>query len=172
MNAGFIPKDMWVHDLQIGGGRIIGEACHFIDLLLYLAQSKIRSVCMSSMGINPEEDTDNASILLKFENGSNGVINYFSNGSKAYVKERIEVFSNERTAIIDNFRSTHFYGFKGKRTKRTTQDKGHKDQFELYHKFIKTGGEPLIPLDEIINVTKAGFAAIESMKKKSWVYVE
>ena len=89
MNAGFIPKEHWVHDMEIGGGRIIGEACHYMDLCNYLTGSKIKSVCMNSMGKISSQDTDNASILLKFENGSNATINYFSNGSKSYSKERI-----------------------------------------------------------------------------------
>ena len=92
MNAGFIPPNVWVHDMKVGGGRIIGEACHYIDLITYLTGSKVKSVCMNSMGVNPEENTDNATILLKYENGSTGVINYFANGSKAYSKERLEVF--------------------------------------------------------------------------------
>ena len=91
MNAGFVPKDVWLHDMEIGGGRIIGEACHYIDLCTYLTDSNVVSVCMNSMGINPQENTDNASILLKYENGSNAVINYFANGSKSYSKERVEV---------------------------------------------------------------------------------
>ncbi|ELR70980.1 Sorbitol dehydrogenase [Fulvivirga imtechensis AK7] len=172
MNAGHIPKDVWVHDLEIGGGRIVGEACHFIDLLVFLTGSAVKSVCMSGLGLNPAEDTDNASIILKFENGSNGVINYFSNGSKAYSKERIEVYSNERTAIIDNFRKTKFYGFKRASDKKTRQDKGHTDQFRLYKNFLVEGGEPIISLNEIVNVTKATFAAIKSLKEKSWIDVE
>ena len=98
MNAGFIPKDVWIHDMEIGGGRIIGEACHYIDLCTYLAGSKVISVCMNAMGKNPEENTDNASILLKYENGANAVINYFANGSKGYSKERVEsLFSRTNT---------------------------------------------------------------------------
>jgi threonine dehydrogenase-like Zn-dependent dehydrogenase len=93
MNAGYIPLDSWVQDLEVGGGRIIGEACHFIDLCSYLAGSKVISVCMNAMGQNPQENTDNASIMLKYENGTNAVINYFANGSKSYEKERVEVFS-------------------------------------------------------------------------------
>src|SRR5690606_22035999 len=77
MNAGAIPSNVWVHDMEIGGGCIIGEACHFIDLCTYFSSSKVVSVCMNAMGINPEENTDNASILLKYENGTNAVINYF-----------------------------------------------------------------------------------------------
>ncbi|MFT7251105.1 MAG: putative dehydrogenase/threonine dehydrogenase-like Zn-dependent dehydrogenase, partial [Flavobacterium sp.] len=106
MNAGNIPANVWVHDMLVGGGRIIGEACHFIDLITYLTGSKVKAVCMNSMGINPEENTDNATILLKYENGSTGVINYFSNGSKSYSKERVEVYSQDRTLIMDNFRKT------------------------------------------------------------------
>jgi threonine dehydrogenase-like Zn-dependent dehydrogenase len=74
MNAGFVPKGVWVHDMQVGGGRIIGEACHYIDLCSYLAGSKVTSVCMNAMGENPSEDTDNGSILLKYENGATAVI--------------------------------------------------------------------------------------------------
>ncbi len=72
MNAGFIPKDVWVHDMKTGGGRIVGEACHFMDLITFLTGSKIKEVCMNAMGMNPAENTDNASILLKYENGSTG----------------------------------------------------------------------------------------------------
>ena len=86
MNAGFIPPEVWVHDLKAGGGRIIGEACHFIDLCTYFTGSKVVEVCMNAMGPDAQSNTDNASILLKYENGSNAVINYFSNGSKTYSK--------------------------------------------------------------------------------------
>ncbi len=129
MNAGNVPANVWVHDMNIGGGRIIGEACHFIDLITFFTGSRVKSVCMNAMGINPAENTDNASILLKYEDGSTGVINYFSNGSKAYPKERIEVYSQDRTAIIDNFRQTTGYGFKGFSKLKTGLDKGHKNQF-------------------------------------------
>ena len=80
MNAGMIPPNVWVHDMEIGGGRIIGEACHYIDLCSFLTNSKVTAVCMNALGINPKENTDNASILLKYENGTNAVINYFANG--------------------------------------------------------------------------------------------
>jgi predicted dehydrogenase/threonine dehydrogenase-like Zn-dependent dehydrogenase len=171
MNAGTIPANVWVHDLKVGGGRIIGEACHFIDLITYFTGSKVKSVCMNALGINPEENTDNASILLKYENGSTGVINYFSNGSKSYSKERIEIYSQERTAIIDNFRKTSAYGFKGFSGLKTSLDKGHKNQFEILINKIQNGGSPMIPLDEIINTTKASFAAIESLKLNKWIEI-
>ncbi len=172
MNAGHIPANVWVHDMQVGGGRIIGEACHYIDLITYLTGSKVVAVCMNALGTNPEENTDNASILLKYENGSTGVINYFANGSKAYSKERVEVFSQERTLIMDNFRRTTGYGTKGFSKLKTGIDKGHKTQFQKLIKRTIEGGSPLIPLDEIVNTTRASFAAIESLKKNAWVEVE
>ncbi len=171
MNAGFIPKEVWVHDMNIGGGRIIGEACHYMDLCVYLTSSEITSVCINGMGENPAPNLDNASILLKFKNGSNAVINYFANGSKAYSKERIEVYSRERTWITDNFRTTCAFGVKGFRNLKTTIDKGHKAQFMEYIGRIQKGGDPLIPFSEIVNVTKASFAAISSLKEKRWVEI-
>ena len=172
MNAGFIPSNVWVHDMKIGGGRIIGEACHYIDLISYLTGSRVKAVCMNAMGANPEENTDNASILLKMENGSTGVINYFSNGSKAYSKERVEVFSQERTLIMDNFRKTEAFGVKGFKKMKTAMDKGHKNQFRRLVKAVQEGGDALIPFDSIINTTKASFAAIESLKENRWVEVK
>lgn len=172
MNAGHIPENVWVHDMEVGGGRIIGEACHFIDLITYLTGSKVVSVCMNAMGVNPSENTDNASILLKYENGSTGVINYFANGSKAYSKERVEVFHQERTLILDNWRKLKGYGFKGFSKASSSQDKGHFNQFNLLMKSIKEGGEPLIPFESIVNTTKASFAAIESLKEGKWMQIE
>ncbi|HEU4554562.1 MAG TPA: bi-domain-containing oxidoreductase [Chitinophaga sp.] len=172
MNAGFIPANVWVHDGKIGGGRIIGEACHFIDLITYLTGSRVIAVCMNAMGKHPAAQTDNASILLRYENGSTGVINYFSNGSKAYAKERVEVYSQERTAVIDNFRITRGYGFKGFSKLKTRLDKGHAAQCRLFNERICNGGPALIPFDEIVNTTLASFAAIESLQQGRWIYLE
>jgi len=172
MNAGFIPGNVWVHDMEVGGGRIIGEACHFIDLISFLTGSKVKAVCMSSMGVNPEENTDNATILLKYENGTNGVINYFANGSKAYSKERVEVYHQERTLILDNWRSLKGYGFKNFSSASSGQDKGHQNQFNLLIESIQKGGDPIIAMDELVNTTKASFAAVESLKNGNWVEIK
>lgn len=172
MNAGSIPPNVWVHDMKVGGGRIIGEACHYIDLITFLTGSKVKAVCMNAMGVSPEENTDNASILLKYENGSTGVINYFSNGSKGYSKERVEVYSQERTLVLDNFRKTEGFGVKGFSKLKTSLDKGHKEQFGRLIERIRNGGESLISLEEIVNTTKASFAAIESLKINNWVEIE
>lgn len=172
MNAGFIPAEVWIHDLEVGGGRIIGEACHFIDLCSYLAGSKVVAVCMNALGKNPQENTDNASILLRYENGSNAVINYFANGSKAYAKERVEVFSQEKVLILDNWRELKGYGIKGFTKLKSTMNKGHNVQFSLLNERIKSGGEAIIPFDSIINTTKASFACIKSLKENRWVEIE
>jgi predicted dehydrogenase/threonine dehydrogenase-like Zn-dependent dehydrogenase len=172
MNAGAIPPEVWVHDLKVGGGRIIGEACHFIDLISYLTGSKVVSVCMNAMGTHPEESTDNASILLKYENGSNGVINYFANGSKSYSKERVEVYSQERTLVLDNWRKLKGYGFKNFSSLKFKMDKGHRNQFSLLVDSINKTGNALIPMDSIVNTSRASFGAIESLKNGSWIDVK
>lgn len=171
MNAGNIPSNVWIHDMNIGGGRIIGEACHYMDLITYLTGSKITAVCMNAMGVNPSVNTDNASILLQYANGSTGVINYFSNGSKAYSKERVEIYSQDRTITCDNFQVTTGYGTGAFSKLKTNLDKGHAAQFKMLVERVKSGGEALIPFDEIVNTTRASLAAIESLKRKEWVEV-
>jgi predicted dehydrogenase/threonine dehydrogenase-like Zn-dependent dehydrogenase len=169
MNAGFIPADVWVQDLKVGGGRIVGEACHLIDLCSYFTGSKVISVCMNAMGVNPQQNTDNASILLKFEDESNAVINYFANGSKTYAKERVEIYCQGRTVVLDNFLRTKAYGFRNFSGLKTSLDKGHKNQFRSVIKKVQQGGEPLIPFDSLINTSLASFAAIESLKERKWI---
>ncbi len=172
MNAGKIPNNSWLHDMEIGGGRVLGEACHFIDLCTYLTGSKVEKVCMNALGSNPKENSDNVSILLKYSNGSNAVINYFSNGSKSYQKERVEVFSQERTLVMDNWRKLVGYGFKGFSKISSRQDKGHFNQFKELLVQQTSGGLPIIPIEEIINTTRASFAAITSLKKQKWINVK
>ncbi len=170
MNAGFIPPNSWVHDLESGGGRIIGEACHYIDLISYFAGSRVEKVVMNALGNHPESNTDNASIMLKYANGSTGIINYFATGSKSYPKERIEIFSQSKNILIDNFRKAEFYGFK-RGNKKKTQDKGHKEQFRRWLQSVKQGGEAIIPFDEIYNTSKAVILAVESLKAGKWMEV-
>lgn len=170
VNAGEIPKSHWTQNMNIGGGRIIGEACHFIDLITYFTSSLVEKTIMNSMGQSPNENTDNATILLKYQNGSTGVINYFANGSKAYSKERIEVYSQGRTMIIDNFRKSFYFGTKSSGISRS-QDKGHCKQFELFLERIDKGGEAIIPISDIINTSRASIAAVESLKLGIWVQI-
>ncbi len=168
MNAGEIPASHWTQDLATGGGRIVGEACHLMDLMVFLTGSEIEKVVMTALGTHPTAATDSASILLKFKNGSTGVVNYFSNGSKGYAKERVEVFSQNRTAVIDNWRRAEFFGF-AKSSASGRQDKGHQRQFDLFMKSVKTGGPATIPFEEILNVSRAALAAVESLKTGAWV---
>jgi len=172
INAGFISSDVWVQDMETGGGRIVGEACHFIDLMIFLSGSKVKDVVMSGLGTNPSDNTDNAVITLKFENGTQGVINYFSNGSKSYSKERLEVYSQGRVLILDNFRKLEGFGFSGFSSISGKIDKGHKEQFKRLIKLVQFGGEALINLDEIVNSSKASFAAIESLQTKTWINLD
>ena len=115
---------------------------------------------------------DTATIQLSFQDGSIGSIHYFANGSKAYAKERVEVFSQERTLVMDNWRRLTGYGFKGFSKARSGQDKGHFNQFEALLKQQKEGGTAIIPFNEIVNTTRASFAAIKSLKEQKWVKVK
>ncbi len=173
VNAGEIQANHWTQNVGIAGGRIIGEACHFIDLITYMSGSLVDSVIMNSMGENPQENTDNATILLKYQNGSTGVINYFSNGNKGYSKERIEVYSQGKTMIIDNFKKSKYYGLKssGMSGILRSQNKGHQEQFRFFLDRLKNGGEAIIPFEEIINTSRASICAVESLKLGAWVKV-
>jgi len=171
MNAGYIPQDVWVQNRETGGGRIIGEACHYIDLMIAITGSKVSAVMMSALGTQPDETTDNAIITLQFESGAQGVINYFSNGNKAYAKERVEIYAQGKTLVLDNFRKLQGFGFKGFKTLSTAQDKGHSNQFGKLLEMVKVGGNPLIPFDEIVNTTRASFAALESLTSGKWIKI-
>ena len=171
MNAGYIPPEMWVHDMETGGGRIIGEACHFIDLCSFLAGSDVISVCVNALGSNPKENTDNMSILLRYANGSNAVINYFSNGAKSYPKEKVEVFYQDKVLALDNWRILEGFGYRNFRRMKGRMDKGHKAEFLMLNERSVNGGDALIPFESIVNTTKASFACIESLKSKSWIDV-
>ena len=170
MNAGAIPLDHWTQDLEIGGGRIIGEACHYIDLISYLVDSEVEAVVMNAMGTDANEGTDNASLILRYKNGAQGIINYYSNGSKAYSKERVEVFSGGKTLIMDNFRKSTYFGCSSKGMK-SSQNKGHFDQFKQFLLAIEAGKE-LIPFKSIYNTSKTAILAIESLKKGKWIHVD
>jgi predicted dehydrogenase len=170
MNAGFIPANHWVHDLQVGGGRIIGEACHLVDLISFLTNSQVTEVVMNAMGENPSANTDNASILLRYANGSQGVINYFANGNKGYSKERIEIYWQQKTIVVDNFRRSQYFGLGGS-GKSGTQDKGHHEQFSRWMHFLQNGGEPPVAFASILNTSRAVIAAVESLQKGGWQHV-
>lgn len=163
VNAGFIPREHWTQDPERGGGRIIGEGCHFIDLLSHLTGSPVAQVSAQMVGGSNPVREDKMSILLKFADGSVGTVHYFANGSKSYPKETLEIFGDGRVILMKNFRITTGFGFKGFRNFRTwRQDKGHRAEIAAFVNAVATGRPPLIPFDEIVNATKASFAAVES----------
>ncbi|HMA64964.1 MAG: bi-domain-containing oxidoreductase [Fibrobacterota bacterium] len=170
MNAGFIPSNHWLQTAS-EGGRIIGEACHCIDLFSYLCGSPVVSVCASSLGTETDLLSDNVSIVLKSKNGSNGVINYFANGNKQYPKENVQVFYNGNVIELSNFRNLKVYGKKSFSKNTLTVNKGHSEQFRCYAQFLKGNGKLKNSIQEHINVTEASIAAVESLLKKSWVDV-
>ena len=172
INAGQIPPEHWVQDPESGGGRIIGEACHFIDLLSHIADSPVKKVSATMVGDGPAVRDDKMSIVLGFADGSVGTVNYFSNGSKSYPKETLEVFSDGRVLKVENFRVTRGYGFaRFKKFKTLHQDKGHKNEVVSFVDRINTGGEPLIPFDHLANVTLASFAAMASAKENQTIFL-
>ena len=168
MNAGEIPKDHWTQDAEIGGGRIIGEACHYIDLMRFLAGSKIKSFYAVKMGKNDfvEVTEDKALISLTFEDGSMGSIHYFANGGKSFPKERIEVFCDNAVLQLDNFRKLRGFGWKGlTKMNLWSQDKGQGNCVDVFMKSVREGGESPIPQDEIFEVARVSVDIAESLRR-------
>ena len=164
INAGMLPPDHWIHNKDIGGGRIVGEACHFIDLVAFIAGSKIKSVSANEMNAaNNLRDT--LSINLQFENGSIATISYFSNGSKELNKEYLEIFTNGQSIIINDFKEMHIHGKTTKKFNLNTQDKGHKEEVKVFLEAIKKGQVCPIPFDETYNAMLVTFKVQESISK-------
>jgi predicted dehydrogenase len=166
VNAGYIPSNHWVHDPIQGGGRIIGEGCHFIDFLTFLVGQPPASVHGFTLPDAGRYQGDNAVLSFTFPDGSVGTISYLANGDKAFSKERLEVFTGGRVAVLDDFRSLEMIN-NVKRTRRSTplrQDKGHRAEWEAFAAVITSGGLPPIPYKDIFGVTRASFAAVESLR--------
>jgi len=152
VNAGAIPADHWTQDPTVGGGRIVGEGCHFIDLLRFLAGNPIVSYKKSVM---LSQSNDTTSIHLEFENGSIGTIHYFANGTKSFPKERLEVFSGGGVLQLDNYRKLQGFNWPGfKKMNLRRQDKGQYACASAFMNAIENGKEAPIPLDEIIEVSR------------------
>lgn len=160
VNAGSIPPESWVQDPAVGGGRIIGEACHFIDLARFLSGSPIRTThAVSFHGRSPAIDSDKASIQLGFEDGSIASIDYLANGARSYPKETIEIFSEGRILVIDNWRRLRAHDWKGAPRMWKSQDKGHNAEIAQLIARVRTGGAPLISFEELCEVTESSFEA-------------
>jgi predicted dehydrogenase len=156
VNAGAVALDHWTQDREVGGGRIIGEACHFIDLLRFLAGFPIVDqgrVAMSS------RSGDTQTIHLRFQDGSIGTVHYFANGTRAFPKERLEVFSDGRVLQLDNFRKLRAFGWPGfTRMNLWRQDKGQRACATAFLDAVRSGGPSPIPFDEIVEVSRTAIA--------------
>jgi predicted dehydrogenase len=161
VNAGAIPADHWAQDAEVGGGRIIGEACHFIDLLRFLSGTRIASQHVTRMDTLTN---DSVSLSLGFEDGSIGTVHYLANGSKAFPKERLEVFAAGRVLQLDNFRKLQGFGWPGfKKMNLWRQDKGQKACAAAFIKAIAQGGPAPIPFDEIVEVARVSIEVAGSV---------
>jgi predicted dehydrogenase/threonine dehydrogenase-like Zn-dependent dehydrogenase len=153
VNAGAIPADHWTQDAEQGGGRIVGEGCHFIDLLRFLAASPIAGHSVARM---KSATGDTVSIHLTFADGSLGTVHYFANGSKSFPKERLEVFAGGAVLQLDNFRKLRGFGWKGFTTMNLwRQDKGQRACAAAFVDAVRAGGPAPIPFDEIVEVARA-----------------
>ena len=159
-NAGAIPADHWTQDPAAGGGRLLGEVCHFVDLLRHLAASPIEDLrLINAADRKPCPDT--LSLQLRFADGSIGSVHYFANGSKSFPKERLEVFADGKVLQLDNYRKLKSWGIPGFRTRRPLrQDKGQEACCEAFIKAIKIGGLSPIPVDEIFEVQRLLLRAV------------
>ncbi|WP_417446725.1 bi-domain-containing oxidoreductase [Kangiella sp.] len=169
MNAGSIPAAHWTQDNQIGGGRIIGEACHFIDLMRFLADSEIVSVQARRMGDNNAVTIteDKAAIILGFADGSFGTIHYLANGAASFPKERIEVFAAGGTLQLDNFIKLKGFGWKGfKKMNLWRQDKGQTACSAAFIQSIRNGLEAPIPANELFEVAKVTISIAEQLRQQ------
>jgi predicted dehydrogenase len=167
VNAGAIPRDHWTQDLGIGGGRIIGEACHFIDLLRFLAGSPITGFQAMALGNTGGESVteDKASISLQFQDGSVGTILYLANGHKSFPKERLEVFVSGRILQLDNFRRLTGYGWPGFGHMRLLrQDKGQKACAAAFVRAIEQGADSPIPFHELVEVSRLTIEIAEALR--------
>ncbi|MCE7902079.1 MAG: oxidoreductase [Gammaproteobacteria bacterium PRO9] len=164
VNAGQIPAGTWIQDPELGGGRIIGEACHFIDFMTWMNGSLPVSVHALSLR-DPQQHDDTVTINLGFANGSIGTLNYFANGAKKLPKERVELYLSGQVAVIDDFRELTLYqGSKQTRDKRLGQDKGQGPMVQAFLGAVAAGGAPVVPFEEIRAVTAATFAAMRSLR--------
>ena len=163
VNAGYIPLNHWTQDPAIGGGRIIGEGCHFIDFITFLIGTSPISVTAHALPDNGKYREDNVSMTLTFPDGSIGVVDYLANGDKSFPKERVEVFCGGRIAILDDFRRLETVENGARREVKRAQDKGWRNEMLAFVNAIREGGQPPIPYEQLIGVTKASFAAVESI---------
>jgi predicted dehydrogenase/threonine dehydrogenase-like Zn-dependent dehydrogenase len=164
VNAGFLPADHWLHDPQQGGGRIVGEVCHFVDFLCFLTNSSPMEVETRSLSNPGHYSSDNVVCSLRFADGSQGTISYLANGDKSYSKERIEVFGGGSVAVLEDFRRLEIVRGGKKRVFRSLlrQDKGHRSEWDAFITAIQNGAESPIPFRDVVSTMLATFALEQS----------
>ena len=165
-NAGFLPPNHWLHDPEQGGGRLIGEGCHFVDFLTFLVGEPPVSVSTQGLPDLGRYRGDNLVLTLQYRDGSVGTLTSLANGDKAFPKERVEVFTGGKVAALDDFRSLELIenGQRRVTVSRLRQDKGHRAEWEAFSRAIISGGPPPIPYDHLLGVTRATFVALESLR--------
>lgn len=165
VNAGYLPATHWLHDPKQGGGRIIGEACHFIDYLTFLVGEAPISVAAFGLPDNGKYCEDNLHLVLSFPDGSLGTIDYLANGDKSFPKERLEVFSGGHIIVLDDFRTLELVngGKKQSFHSRFRQDKGHRSEWEYFQEAIIKHKSPPIPYAQLYGVSLASISAIEAL---------
>jgi predicted dehydrogenase/threonine dehydrogenase-like Zn-dependent dehydrogenase len=166
VNAGYLPLSHWLHDPQEGGGRIVGEACHFIDYLTFLVgQAPVSVTAQGLPGLGRYQE-DNVVLDFSFRDGSVGSIIYLANGDKSFPKERIEVFCGGRVAVLDDFRSLELVkdGRRQRITARLRQDKGHLGEWQVFASALLAGSPPPIPYEHLFGVTRASLAALQALR--------
>lgn len=166
-NAGPLDRTHWLHDPEIGGGRLIGEACHALDLAAFLLRGRIVRVfadAPAAGGRLPGGD-DQASIVARFDNGSVATISYVSSGTKAFPKERIEIFGGERAAVIDDFQSITLTA-DGRTRERSfgKREKGHREELDAFFAAARGHSAPPIAAEAMLNVSAAALAVVESLQ--------
>jgi len=167
VNAGVTPADSWVHDPDSGGGRIVGEGCHFVDLIRFLAGSPIVSWQATPVGrVGGLQITeDKTTMTLSFANGSWGAIHYLGNGSKAFPKERLEVFTSGRILQLNDFRSMSGWGWPGfRKMSLRRRDKGHAAAMAAFVEAVRGGGAAPIPFEELVEVSRVTIALAEAAR--------
>ncbi len=164
VNAGLIPLNHWTQDPILGGGRIIGEACHFIDFITFLVGAPPISVMAHALPDAGKYREDNVSMTFTFADGSLGVVDYLANGDKSFPKERVEVFCGGQVSVLDDFVALETVRDGRKSTAGGAQDKGHVAEWQAFVQAIRAGGVPPIPYEQLLGVTQATFAAVESLR--------
>ncbi len=166
VNAGYIPPGHWVHDPEQGGGRVVGELCHFVDFLIFLAGSLPKNVHARSLPNGSRYRDDNLTATIEFANGSLGTITYTANGDKRFPKERVEIFGGGAVAVLDNFRQLELVRNGRRKVSRSWigQNKGHQEEWQSLGATLQVGGASPISFEEIVNSSCATFKIAESIQ--------